>query len=325
MAYFGRPAAPVRKHATIGRLVSRTIPAILPVTLLLFWGSVGVSAAAGGQLPATGLVPASPTTLPLTKKPMPRPSVGAPRAPTSTPAPPARPLTVTATPVPTTPTGLPSATPSQRPPASTATVMPSSPPATAIPTPIATAGATPPGTVIATATISPTATVTPSPTPLVPLEGVPTPMIGEFSVSQSQMTLQLAGGTPGNEPPSVTRVHIRSNADLGFRLILVPGSARGLDSAADLRANAARQLKTSVRTWQAGTETAVSAEPLDVGLHGIVLRDTHSPMSLSEPVDVLVEFIVQDNFSVDAGEYRQDYQFVFEPRYSRATATKVTQ
>ncbi len=44
--------------------------------------------------------------------------------------------------------------------------------------------------------------------------------------------------------------------------------------------------------------------------------------TISEPVDVLVKFIVQDNSSVDAGEYRQDYQLVFEPRYSQATATK---
>ena len=120
-------------------------------------------------------------------------------------------------------------------------------------------------------------------------------------------------------------MHIRSNAELGFRLILVPVSARGLDAADDVRANMPRPPVMSVRTWQEGSETAGAAEPLEVGSGDIVLRDSHSPLSLSEPVNLLFEFTAQENFSIDAGEYRQDYQLVFEPRYSRATATKVSQ
>jgi len=126
-------------------------------------------------------------------------------------------------------------------------------------------------------------------------------------------------------PPSVTRVHIRSNADQGFRLTLVPGPTRGLDSAADRRADSPRPPSMSVRTWQQRSETARAAEPLEVGSHDMVLRDTHSPLSLSEPVDLLVEFSAQEDFSIDAGEYGQEYQLVFEPRYSRATAPNVSQ
>ena len=41
-----------------------------------------------------------------------------------------------------------------------------------------------------------------------------------------------------------------------------------------------------------------------------------------EPIDLVVEFMVPNDFSANAGEYRQDYQLVFEPRYSRAPASQ---
>jgi hypothetical protein len=143
-------------------------------------------------------------------------------------------------------------------------------------------------------------------------------MIGEFSMTQSQVTIQFAPGTPPSDPRNLTRVHIRSNADLGFRLALIPGPSQGLDSGTEPAKRPARPPKMAVRTWRDGTEMPEGAESLEVKPEGVVLRDSHSPMSLAEPVDLLVEFTVQDNFGANAGAYRTDYQVVFEPRFSRA-------
>jgi hypothetical protein len=145
-------------------------------------------------------------------------------------------------------------------------------------------------------------------------------MIGEFTVSQSQLTLRLAPGIHADDSSTLTRVHIRSNADLGFRLRLISGSSSNADSAVDRRADSRHAPRMSVRTWQEGTETEQHAETLTLKPGGVVLRDTHSALSMSEPIDLVVEFTVQNDFSTNAGEYRQDYQLVFEPRYSRAPA-----